>query len=151
MEVLLLARWSRVLGRLTQRGFALACGFLLLCLSRTPLFLCFAAIVAPDTISAVPVHVAGSRRAAACVELPGSPDRCARGTAVFLVHDSMQQTRGLARRLDSHATRPRHVLRENGVINIEHCADLEERAFIFAAAPEGSSTRSRRPWGSSLK
>ena len=93
--VVLLARWSRVLGRLTQR----ARGFLLLCLSRTPLFLCFAAIVAPDTISAVPVHVAGSRRAAACVELPGSPDRCARGTAVFLVHDSMQQTRGLARRL----------------------------------------------------
>ena len=30
VEVLLLARWSRVLGRLTQRGFALACGFLLL-------------------------------------------------------------------------------------------------------------------------
>ena len=28
--VVLLARWSRVLGRLTQRGFALACGFLLL-------------------------------------------------------------------------------------------------------------------------
>eukprot|EP00964_Phaeocystis_antarctica_P074595 scaffold45885_cov63-Phaeocystis_antarctica.AAC.2 len=98
--VVLLARWSRVLGRLTQR----ARGFLLLCLSRTPLFLCHAAIVAPDTIRAVPVNVAGSRRVAACVELPGSPDRRARGTAVFLVHDSMQQTcpRGLAQR---HAAR----------------------------------------------
>tara|TARA_B100000795_G_scaffold79818_1_gene57266 strand:+ start:98 stop:259 length:162 start_codon:yes stop_codon:yes gene_type:complete len=28
MVVVLLARWSRVLGRRTQRGLALACGFL---------------------------------------------------------------------------------------------------------------------------
>ena len=80
--VVLLARWSRVLGRLTQRGFALACGFLLLCLSpqrgfalacgflllclsRTPLLRCFAVIIAPDTVIVVPVQVAGSRPAAA--------------------------------------------------------------------------------------
>ena len=49
--MVVLARWYRVLGRLTQR----VRGFLPLCLSRTPLFRCLAAIVAPDTIRAVPV------------------------------------------------------------------------------------------------
>ena len=51
LVVVLLARWSRVLGRLTQRGFALACGFLLLCMCGFALACGFLLLLVADHLS----------------------------------------------------------------------------------------------------